>query len=162
MRYRGTDQAYAVNELFQRLKQEITQQKMRNVRQAAGGTGGKRDPKADLVESGKTLTDKERIIAKTPGGFAWNGYLVENCVGKGGLTYAAAHTAYVALAAGEKTAWNSAAIGLSPALAQVYQTIAGGTAGTPLTAGEVFYIYRYGLSQMGLASAPTATPPTYA
>ena len=55
VRYRGTDQAYAVNELFQRLKQEITQQKMRNVRQAAGGTGGKRDPKADLVESGKTL-----------------------------------------------------------------------------------------------------------
>ena len=55
VRYRGTDQAYAVNELFQRLKQEITQQKMRNVKQAAGGTGGKRDPKADLVESGKTL-----------------------------------------------------------------------------------------------------------
>ncbi len=37
IRYQGTDQAYAVNELFQRLKQEITQQKMRNVqkRQAA-------------------------------------------------------------------------------------------------------------------------------
>ena len=28
---------------------------MRNVKQAASGTGGKRDPKADLVESGKTL-----------------------------------------------------------------------------------------------------------
>ena len=115
-----------------------------------------------LVESGQTMTDKERIIADTPGGYAWNGYLVENCVGKGGLTYDAAHAAYVALAAGEKTAWNSAAIGLSPALAQVYQTVAGGTAGTPLTAGEVFFIYRYGLSQMGLASAPGAAPPTYA
>lgn len=39
VRYQGTDQAYAVNELFQRLKQEITQQKMLNVkkRQAASG-----------------------------------------------------------------------------------------------------------------------------
>ena len=55
VRYRGTDQAYAVNELFQRLKQEITQQKMRNVKQAAAGTGEKRDPKADLVESGKAM-----------------------------------------------------------------------------------------------------------
>ena len=31
VRYRGTDQAYAVNELFQRLKEEIIQQKMHNV-----------------------------------------------------------------------------------------------------------------------------------
>lgn len=33
VRYEGTDEAYAVNELFQRLKQEITQQKMHNVKQ---------------------------------------------------------------------------------------------------------------------------------
>lgn len=39
VRYRGTDQAYAVNELFQRLKQEIIQQKMLNVKKTAGGNG---------------------------------------------------------------------------------------------------------------------------
>lgn len=115
-----------------------------------------------LKESGQTVTDKERIIAATPGGYAWNGYLVDNCVGAGGLTYIAAEAAYTALTAPQKTAWDGAATALSPALAQVYQTQAGGTAGTPKTAGEAFFIYRYGLSQMGLASAPTGTPPTYA
>lgn len=115
-----------------------------------------------LKASGQTLTDKERIVAATPGGFAWNGYLVDQCVGKGGLTYDAARTAYAALAAGEKTAWNAAAVALSPALASVYQTQEGGTADTAMTAGEAFFIYRYGLSQMGLYSTPGATPPTYA
>lgn len=115
-----------------------------------------------LVESGETLTDKARIIAATPGGYAWNGYLVDNCVGSGGLTYDAARAAYAALTAPQKAAWVSAAEALSPALASVYQTQAGGTAGTPMTAGEAFFIYRYGLSQMGLCDSPTATPPTYA
>lgn len=35
IRYEGTDEAYAVNELFQRLKQEITQQKMANANKKA-------------------------------------------------------------------------------------------------------------------------------
>ena len=39
VRYRGTDQAYAVNELFQRLKQEIIQQKMLNVKKRQGENG---------------------------------------------------------------------------------------------------------------------------
>lgn len=115
-----------------------------------------------LKASGQTKTDKELIMDATPGGYAWNGYLVDQCVGKGGLTYDAARTSYAALQAGEKTAWNTAALALSPALAAVYQTQEGGTAGTSITAGEAFFIYRYGLSQMGLYSAPGATPPTYA
>ena len=41
IRYRGTDEAYAANELFQRLKQEITQQKMNNVRKSAAPVKGK-------------------------------------------------------------------------------------------------------------------------
>lgn len=115
-----------------------------------------------LIESGQTVTDKQRLTAATPGGYAWNGFLVDSIIGKGGLDYQAAETAYAALAAGEKTAWNTAAIALSPAMSAVYQTMAGGTAGTPKTAGEVFFIYRYGLSKIGLASTPGATPPTYA
>ena len=41
VRYEGTDEAYAVNELFMRLKQEILEQKSRNIdrRNAAYGTG---------------------------------------------------------------------------------------------------------------------------
>ncbi|MDS4026119.1 MAG: hypothetical protein RKO25_03875 [Candidatus Contendobacter sp.] len=115
-----------------------------------------------LMESGQTKTDKERLIAATPGGFAWNGWLIENCIGKGGMTYSAALAAYAALTAPQKSAWDAAALALSPAIAAVYQTQAGGTAGTPLTGGEVFFIYRYGLNQAGLAATPTGTPPTYA
>lgn len=42
IRYRGTDQAYAVNELFQRLKQEITQQKMNNIKKGASPASGQK------------------------------------------------------------------------------------------------------------------------
>lgn len=38
IRYQGTDEAYGVNELFQRLKQEIIQQKMNNVRKKSDGS----------------------------------------------------------------------------------------------------------------------------
>lgn len=112
--------------------------------------------------SGETLVDKARITAITPGGQAWNGYLVDTIIGAGGLTYTAAEAAYNALTAGNKTAWDTAAAALSPALAQVFQTVAGGTAGTPMAAGEVFFIYQYGLNLLGLAPAPGAVPPTYA
>jgi hypothetical protein len=115
-----------------------------------------------MKENGQTDTDKTRIIAKTPGGYAWNGFLVDTIIGKGGLTYDAAQTAYAALQAGEKTAWDTAAAGLDPAISAVYQTTTGGGSTTALSAGETFFIYRYGLSQMGLATTPGAVPPTYA
>lgn len=115
-----------------------------------------------LVLATMTGTDKVRIQGITPGGYAWNGYLVDQTIGKGSLTYTAAQAAYDALEAGEKTAWVTAAGQLTPAIQEVYQTNTGGAAGTPMTAGEVFFIYMYALSQMGLADAPGATPPTYA
>lgn len=46
VRYRGTDEAYAVNELFQRLKQEITQQKMNSAKKGTAAP-------ASTVSSGK-------------------------------------------------------------------------------------------------------------
>lgn len=115
-----------------------------------------------LVLSGQTDTDKVRITAITPGGFAWNGYLVDKAIGAGGLVYTAARAAWTALQAGEKTAWGVAAAALTPAIADVYQTVAGGGAGTAMNKGEVFFIYMYALSQMGLTNTPGATPPTYA
>lgn len=115
-----------------------------------------------LVMSGKTGTDKARITAATPGGYAWNGYLVDKIIGAGGLTYTAGRAAYTALQANEKTAWVNAAAALTPAIADVYQTAAGGGATTAMSKGEVFFLHVYGLSQMGLATTPGATPPTYA
>jgi len=38
IRYKGTDEAYGVNELYQRLKQEIIEQKMNNVKKAQNGS----------------------------------------------------------------------------------------------------------------------------
>lgn len=115
-----------------------------------------------LVLSGQTDTDKVRITAITPGGYAWNGYLVDKAIGAGGLTYTAARAAFAALQAGERTAWGVAAAALSPALSACYQTAAGGGSTTAMAAGEVFFIYMYALSQMGLATTPGAVPPTYA
>lgn len=115
-----------------------------------------------LVANGETLTDKARIQAITPGEYAWNGYLVDTMIGKGFLTYGAAQTAWTALDGTAQTNWDTAAAALSPQLNQVFQTQAGGTATTPMSAGEVWFIYQYGLAQLGLATTPGATPPTYA
>ena len=43
----------------------------------------------------------------------------------------------------------------------VYQADAGGVAGTPISAGVVFFIYQYALSMIGLAETPGAVPPDY-
>lgn len=40
VRYRGTDEAYAVNELYQRLKIEIANQKSRNALEIITGDSG--------------------------------------------------------------------------------------------------------------------------
>jgi hypothetical protein len=110
----------------------------------------------------ETLTDKVRIKAVTPGGYAWNGFLTQTIIGSGGLTYTAAVAAYALLTAPQKEAWVAAAGALAPVLTEVYQTVAGGAAGTPLTSGCVFFIYLYGLSLIGLNEVPGAAPPTYA
>ena len=110
----------------------------------------------------QTVTDKVRIKAVTPGGFAWNGFITQTIIGAGGLTYTAAKAAYAALTAPQKEAWVDAAGVLAPVISDVFQTVEGGGAGTPITNGEVFFIYQYGLSLLGLADVPGAVPPVYA
>lgn len=115
------------------------------------------------ILSGETIADKARISAVTPAGYAWNGHLTDTLIGAGGLAYDAGIAAWTALAAGEKTAWDTAAAALSvPYASAVYQTSAGGVAATPLTVGNAFFMQMYALSLMGLATTPGATPPTYA
>ena len=113
------------------------------------------------VHPENVLRDKLEIAAITPSGYAWNGFLVDNLVGAGGLNIIAADAIWTALTGGEKTAWDNAAAALTSPLLSVAQTIAGGGAGTAKTAGNVFLNMEYALYVMGLVNIPTATPPTY-
>lgn len=128
-----------------------------------GGAIQKWIKSSTLIETGQTLTDLDRIKGVTPSGYAWNGFLVDNLIGGGGLNYDAGVAAWTALQAAEKTAWSTAAEALTPAYADVYQSAAGGVPGTPMESGEVFFLHRYAMHKMGvLTAAPGATPPTYA
>ena len=82
--------------------------------------------------------------------------------GGNGTTYSAAQVAWAALTAPQKSAWDSAATGLTPAINPAPQRAEGGASSTDLTAGAVFFIYRYGMASVGLAPTPSAVPPTYA
>lgn len=110
----------------------------------------------------RVITDKNALIAATPAGQTWNSYLVKAIIGVGGVTYTAAQAAYAVLTAPQKTAWTDAAAALTPPILPVAQKVAGGGAGTALNAGNVFFIYTYGLYSVGLAAIPGAVPPVYA
>lgn len=114
-----------------------------------------------LTASGETETDKSLIAAICPAGQRWNSYLVDQGVGKGGVNYSAAETAWAGLDGTQQGAWDTAAGALTPAFNSVKQTEAGGGEITAASPGKVFFIMRYTLHLMGLADAPTATPPTY-
>lgn len=113
---------------------------------------------------GRTLTDKEEIAAITPSGQRWNSYFVQAMMGIGNVNYDAAQAAWAALTAGNHTTWDNAAAALTPAMSAVAQKVAvTNAAGTPISAGNAWYIYQYGLFKLGIAATPSATvPPTYA
>lgn len=50
IRYEGTDEAYAVNELYQRLKQEITEQKLHNAQKQSSGNSGRKSSRKPLID----------------------------------------------------------------------------------------------------------------
>jgi len=110
----------------------------------------------------RTITDKAGLKLQTPQGQTWNGYLVKLMTGVNAATYTAASAAYAALTSGEKTAWDTAAAELTPAVAEVAQKAAGGVPAAALAAGEVWFHYQYGLYIGDLASLPSSVPPTYA
>jgi hypothetical protein len=107
------------------------------------------------------IRDELAIRAITPDGFAWNGFLVQQTIGEFAITYIAAQALWTGFSTPEKSAWDVAAAALVPAMQPAPQGLAGGGGTTPLTAGNVFLIYRYGLYAMGIVTIPTATPPTY-
>lgn len=116
-----------------------------------------------LKRTGETLTDKAELQSRAPSGQAWNGFLVKSAIGAGQVSYDAATAAFAALTAQQRTDWTTAAAALTPAIPAVAQTVTGGGAGTPMTAGEVYFHYAYGLYVAGvMATAPGGVPPTYA
>lgn len=115
-----------------------------------------------LHGAGRTKTDKALLIAAAPAGQAWNGNLVFGMTGAGALVYQAATTAYNALLAGDKTAWDVAAAALVPVIGQVAQYTAGNVPAAAMPGGEVFFHYQYGLYSLGIAAIPAAVPPVYA
>jgi hypothetical protein len=116
-----------------------------------------------LIVAAVGMTDVEALTALAPAGQAWNGFLVKSAIGTGSLHYTAAAAAYAALTAPQKTAWNDAAIALVPAIPAVAQFDALGVAIAPMSAGEVFFHYSYGLYIAGVTDVPPgAVPPVYA
>ena len=116
-----------------------------------------------LKSDGATLTDKQLLIAAAPAGYAWNGFLIDSLIGAGAVGYTAAAAAWTAMGAPDKATWDAAAAALTPAIPAVAQFIALNAAGAALSAGNVFFLYRYALYLAGVKTVPVAaTPPTYA
>ena len=113
---------------------------------------------------GRSVTDKAAMAAICPSGQRWNSFFVKNIIGAGALNYAEAQAAYAATSSGNKTTWDAAAAALTPAMSAVNQTVAiTNAAATPISDGNAWYIYQYGLYKAGITTAPVAgTPPTYA
>ena len=66
VRYEGTDEAYAVNELHTRLKQEILEQKSRNIQNRSASSSGSRSTgRRRKVGTGKSLLIVLIIVAAT-------------------------------------------------------------------------------------------------
>lgn len=115
-----------------------------------------------LTQPGETSTDKALLAAGAPSNSTWNAYLVQAITGGNGVTYSAAQVAWAALTAPQKAAWDAAAAALTPAMTAAPQRAEGGASTTELSAGNVFWIYQYGLASVGLAPTPGAVPPVYA
>lgn len=139
-----------------------TQEAARNAVRILGG-GQKWTNGTAEIRTGETLTDKVLLTAAAPAGQAWNGFMVKSGIGAGSVNFDAAAAAYAALTAPQKAAWDAGAAALTPAILPVNQTVAGGGAGTPATAGAVFFHACYAMYIAGIyAAAPGAVPPDYA
>lgn len=140
-------------------------QNQEDARNRVRGTGKAQKQVNTSIEIQDTFdfTDKQLLTAKAPAGQAWNGFLTNVMIGKNDITDEAAAAAWTTLTSGQKTAWDVAAAARVPAFQAAPQNNSGGTATTPMTAGQVYFHQQYGMYAAGIfPSAPTATPPTYA
>ena len=142
--------------------QTLTQQNARNAVRVMGAAQHYINLETQLGD-GRSVTDQVALTALAPSGQAWNGFLVKSGIGAGAVNYTAGRAAYAALAGGEKTAWDTAAAALTPAILPVAQVTTNGVAATAITSGEVHFLTQYALYLAGVrTTAPGATPPVYA
>jgi hypothetical protein len=114
-----------------------------------------------LKRTPPATVDKVAIALITPDGLAWNNFLAASMLGTNLDNYLAAQ-AHWAVHSADQAAWNGAAQALTPAMQPAPQVAAFGVAATPLSDGNVFWVYCWGLFVMGLMVQPTSAQPTYA
>lgn len=115
-----------------------------------------------MTGNGRTQTDAEAIQAISPSDQRWNGFVVSQMTQTSLSAYNDAIAAWGALDPTAQSDWDSAAGALSPAMQPAPQRMEGGGSDTPISAGNVFFVWEYALFILGIeTSAPGATPPTY-
>lgn len=89
VRYEGTDEAYAVNELFQRLKQEIVEQKALQVSKASASSGTDVESREEI--HAKAVKARRKILRRilTTLVVIYGGYLI--LAGVFGIIYSKTH-----------------------------------------------------------------------
>lgn len=107
---------------------------------------------------GQTDTDKVRISALAQPAYPWNAFLIQAAIGVDLATYAAMTALWETFSGAEKTAWDDAAAALDPPMLGAPQFAAGGIPAEPLTPGNVYLAYRYGLYALALSGIPTGDP----
>ena len=105
------------------------------------------------------VLDKTALIAASVGSLAWNSTLVKAMLGTGHISYNTDESAYQALTAPQKTAWDAGAAALTPPMMPVAQSTTGGVATTTAPAGKVYYHHVAALWRLGINAAPGVAPP---
>ena len=107
---------------------------------------------------GQTQTDKARISALAQPAYPWHSFLIQTAIGEELDTYNAMLELWETFTGGEKTAWDAAAAALEPPMLGAPQFAAGGIPAEPLTPGNVYLAYRYGLYALNLSGIPNGDP----
>ena len=110
---------------------------------------------------GHSVTDVARIRAAVTETATWTAALLKALLGVGLAAYTTTLTAWSSLTSEEQDAWDAAAAATVPPVRPATQRGPGNSTSAALSAGNVFWIYRSGLTALGLAPAPTGTPPVY-
>ena len=110
----------------------------------------------------QTETDKVRITALAQPAYPWNAYLIQAAIGPDLATYEAMADLWATFTEEQWTNWDLAAAALSPPMPTARQRGAGSGAAPPLSAGKVYFAYRYGLYALDLDTVPTGDPPFWA
>jgi hypothetical protein len=110
------------------------------------------------ISPGQTRTDKEIISGLAQPAYPWNAFLIQAAIGVDLATFAAMTALWETFSGAEKTAWDNAATTLEPPMLGARQFAAGGIPAKPLTPGNVYLAYRYGLYALNLSGIPTGDP----